>query len=314
MFENASAWQKSVLATVMAALMAACSFSSERDYPDAHLVPDEQGIYIVRGGELKRLDGNREWENETWAWRSSLPASTEFVIFHPSLQYEREEPGQSVRLGSVGWVRSQISPDGDILPNTSSRWGVPKGELYAVPIILQPVAGRGDVLRVTPREPLKDGLYSLQLRKGSTDRSARFGVNWPSLDQNQYAASHCIDRYVNAIGGGDDYRPCEEQQLIVAKGLRVYLVNPRNEQIDGVDTLVVQGVVVNTSQRQRPVPPLTAEVEGPDGTILKQWTFTPSVNELAPGQSVSFQTRLAGPPDGTKTVRVKFGQTVASSG
>jgi hypothetical protein len=311
MFESASTRQKSVLAAIMAALVAGCSFSSGHDYPDAHLVPDEEGIYLVRGGELMRLDGDREWENETWAWRSSLPANTEFVIFDPSLQYELEQPGQSVRLGEVAWVRSQISSEGDILPNTGSRWAVPKGELFAVPITLQPVAGRGDVLRVTPREPLEDGLYSIQLRKGGTNKSARFGVNWPVLDHNQYAASHCTDIYIGAVGKGDDYRPCEEQQLIVAKGLRVYLVNPRNEQVDGVDTLVVQGIVVNTSGRPRPVPPLTAEVEGPDGTILKQWTFNPSANELAPGQSVSFQTQLTGPPDGTKTVRVKFGQTVA---
>lgn len=315
MFDFDFAWRKPVLAAAAATLVTACSFSSEPDYPDAHLVPEDEGIYFVHRGELKRLDGDREWEDESWPWRSSLPANAEFVIFHPSLNYEQEVPGQSVRLGNVGWVRSQISSsDGEILPNTGSRWGVPNSELFQVPVDLQPVAGRGDVVRVTPLEPLQDGLYSLQIRKAGADKTARIGVNWSSVDHDRYAASHCVDRYIGATGEADGYKPCEEQQLIVAEGLRVYLVNPRNEQIDGVDTLVVQGIVVNTSEHPRSVPPLTAEVEGADGTILKQWTFTPSASELAPGQGVSFQTQLSGPPNGTKSVRVKFGETVASSG
>src|SRR5690606_21193714 len=65
-------------------LLAACSSAgpSAVQIP----VPESQGIYaIVDSDELQRLDGNPEWERETWGNRSDLRADQQFVIYDPIL-------------------------------------------------------------------------------------------------------------------------------------------------------------------------------------------------------------------------------------
>lgn len=304
---------KSLLRTqaipVVASLFVAACGSSTVD-PEAYLIPDEPGLYAVRDGELKRLNGNREWETETWSWRSRLSSDAEFVASHPSLA---QTNGGGVGLYKVGWVRSDISADGEIQPIVKgSRWAVAKTQEFEVPLMLDRVAGRADVIHAVPRQPLEDGLYSLQLRAGATSKNARIGINWPQLDHDRYAAKQCVDRYREAQG--PQLRACDQQhQLLLGKNLRVHLVKPTREIVDGTQTLVIRGVLANSGQQPRQTPPLTAELKDGSGQVLKRWQFAPDVATIRPGDSVPFETRVEAPPSGTKTVNVRFGSTLTSS-
>lgn len=294
-----------------ALLLAGCS-SSSYEYPDAHLVPEKPGLYAVRNDELKRLDGDREWENETWKWRSDLPSNVEFVVYDPSIKRDDTSADDTVNLYRVGWLRSEIGADGSIQPIVKgSRWVVPEADVTRVPLAIDHVAGREDVIRATPRESLSEGLYSLQIRSDRVSKNARVGVDWPALNHDDYAASHCFDRY-RGMGEGQ-LRPCGRQhELLLGRDLQLHLVKPYRQTVNGVDQMVIQGVLANSGKQPRRVPPLTAELKDDTGQIIKSWRFVPEADQLAPGESVSFETVVNAPPSGTKTVTVNLGRTMTS--
>lgn len=314
MFARSLQWKRSCVAALAAVALAACT-SNTRLEREARLVPDDPGLYAVVGGEeLMRLDGDREWENETWQRRSSLRSHTNFVLRDPRIATIQGPLNESIRLTRVAWVRSRISDTGDIMPNTGSRWNVPQGGLFDVPVDLRHLAARQDTVIAIPGQPLADGLYSLRLNTRDGHRYARIGVNWPSVDHDRYAARNCVDEYLDTTGQGAEFHPCEnQQQLIVAKGLQLHLVKPRVEATGDGKRLVVQGIVVNTTDRERTIPPLMAKVIGTDNTVIREWTFHAAPAALQAGDSTSFETVLEDPPDGTKTVNVRFSQTLTSS-
>lgn len=292
--------------------LAGCGSSSYERSADAHLVPDEPGIYaVVEDDRLRRLNGDREWENETWAWRSNLPRDVEFVVYDPNMPADASKQ-QGVSLHRVGWLRSEIDSTGDIRPIVrGSRWVVPETKASSVPLVIDNVAGRQDVVRATPRQSLDDGLYSLQLRAPRVSQNARIGVNWSSMDHDRYAARNCVDRYLGT--DGDRLRPCGRQhEFLMGKDLQLHLVKPYRKTVDGVDRMVIQGVLANDGKQSRRVPPLTAELKNSAGQVIKTWRFVPEADRLAPGESVSFETMVEAPPAETETVTVNFGRTMTS--
>jgi hypothetical protein len=64
---------------------------------------------------------------------------------------------------------------------------------FHVPLQYAPVGERNDAVEAKPREELKPGLYSLQLRAGEVRRTARVGVEWNEVDQQAYARRNCVD-------------------------------------------------------------------------------------------------------------------------
>lgn len=301
-----------VVASAATLLLAGCG-SSSQTFPDAHLVPEEPGFYAVHNNQLmKRLDGDREWESETWKWRSDLPADVEFVVYDANIKNSGKPKHELVRLHRVGWLRSEIDADGNIQPIVKgNRWVVPETEVTRVPLTVDNVAGRADVIRATPGKPLSDGLYSLQLRSGRGSKNSRIGVNWPALDHDKYAGRNCFDRYAGLQG--ERLRPCGRQhEFMMARDLRLHLVKPRRQTVNGVDRMVVQGVLANSGKDPRQVPPLTGELKDGNGQVIKTWRFIPEADSLAPGESVSFETVVESPPPDTKTVTVNFGRTMTS--
>ena len=105
----------------------------------------------------------------------------------------------------------------------------------------------------------------------------------------------------------------ESSSLYSALGLKVNargidIVNPadRVEKEDGQFVLVVTGRLVNITQRELTVPPLSVVLTDDDKRSLYQWSFSPGASILKPGEGVDFRTRLSSPPAGVKHLEIRF--------
>lgn len=305
---------RSPLVLVLLAGLAGCSGWSGL-FGGREPVPGETGLYALVGprddASLQRLNGAREWELETWRKRSDLEPGIGFAIRHPALAKERRPPEQVIHLRRVAWVRSTISADGQIRPVQGERWAVPELQSFEVALKFQPAKNREDVVYATPTAPLKPGIYSLELDAGATPVRARLGVRWPSVDQNAYSAATCVDRYE---GRSPRHLPCAEQKPVAAANvLRFHLVDPELRGGEQGQVLVVKGVVVNTSKREQPVPPLEAQLRTANGAVLTRWQFDSGIGALQPGASASFRTELQAPPAGGHTVYVAPAQATQTT-
>lgn len=179
--------------------LSACAGSREPSYP----IPDEPGLYALTSDEtLHRLDGDREWEVETWPERSSMPIGLEFVVSDPALV--GRPAGTSIELWKVAWVRSEINADNQAMPIEGSPWAVAPLEPFRVPFRYESPPDQRDVVHIVPTPPLQPGLYALRIVNPGA-RQARVGVGWSSIDQRWYSAANCVDRYA---AEGNAYRTC----------------------------------------------------------------------------------------------------------
>jgi hypothetical protein len=267
-------------------------------------VPRDVGLYAAQEGRLQRLDGNREWEMKTWAERSNLSPDVEFVIRHPQLQAAAGRLEDMIHLRRVAWVRSEISQEGDILPVDGNQWADAEIDALRVPVRVETHGRQGEAVRVIPEQRLERGLYALQVRSAAAQLNARVGVRWDAVDRRAYSAANCVDRYP---GDAVRYRPCAEQEhALASRWLRVHLVDPEMREVSGQQSLIVKGVVVNTSQRARRVPMLEAQLRSADGEVIKRWQFDAATAELQPGASARFRSELPNPPPGARNIHVTF--------
>jgi hypothetical protein len=91
-----------------------------------------------------------------------------------------------------------------------------------------------------------------------------------------------------------------------AQGLDFADVQHVNQTEDGQPVLVITGKLVNVSGRRQDVPSLRVTLRDDKKKDVYDWTFHPSGAPLAPGQSVSFHTRLSNPPGATQMVEIHF--------
>ena len=75
---------------------------------------------------------------------------------------------------------------------------------------------------------------------------------------------------------------------------------------DGPPVIVVEGTVANVSNRPREVPRLKAVVRSAAQQDLKNWTFTPGVLVLLPGETANFHAELSDPPRGATNLEIRF--------
>ena len=308
MYTNADRLLRGVATILLVASVSGCSWIGLGGSKDA--APGDTGLYAAHSGELQRLDGDREWEMQTWETRSNLSPGTELVVRHPDLVNAGDALREMIRLRRVAWVRSEITQEGDIVPVEGSTWAVADVDELRVPFRVETYDSDAQTVRVIPENRLERGLYSLQLRTGSNTLSARLGIDWNSVDRRQYSAAHCVDRY---LGATVRYRPCSEQeQALASRWLRIHLVDPEMREALGQQKLIVQGVVVNTSERKRRVPTLEAQLRSTEGEVLKTWRFDPVSAELDPGTSTRFRSEIPDPPPTTSNVHVTFSSGGAS--
>lgn len=90
------------------------------------------------------------------------------------------------------------------------------------------------------------------------------------------------------------------------RGLAFDHVTTAEEQRNGVNILVVQGTIASTSRRPVSVPRLRFSVRSDGGHEIYAWTALPNRSRLAPGETMSFRSRLASPPPEARTIAVRF--------
>jgi len=92
---------------------------------------------------------------------------------------------------------------------------------------------------------------------------------------------------------------------MVGAGLELRDVSSTRRE-DGPPAILVEGVVANVSNRPREVPRLKAVVRSAAHQDLKNWTFTPGVLVLLPGETAKFKAELGDPPRGATDLAITF--------
>lgn len=313
--DSMPAWRGMALAMVLSGAIAAasgCAWSRANNPGDNQWissVPEDQGMYAYTGEGLVRLDGDVEWEKKTWERRSNLPPNSELIIRDAELA---GSDGNAVGLRRVAWLRSTINDSGEITPATGNKWVSAPLATLEVPLdYVETTRSDPDLVHLRPQQPLEPGLYALYAETAEGSRNARFGVAWPETDKDAYAASVCVDRYA---GAETAYRRCQEQNLAGAGDqLQIYLVRPEKRDSSAGRSMVISGVILNSSSRAQPVPLLTAELRNAQGQALTSWRFKADSTELEPGQSTSFRTEVGRTSHQVHSVNVNFASTQASN-
>ena len=91
-----------------------------------------------------------------------------------------------------------------------------------------------------------------------------------------------------------------------ADGLRIAQIESERVQGGNGAVLLVRGVIENTIENSRTVPALQAVLVDEAGTELHRWRVAAVSTVLDAGQSTSFESWLAEPPEGAARVSVGF--------
>jgi predicted Zn finger-like uncharacterized protein len=101
--------------------------------------------------------------------------------------------------------------------------------------------------------------------------------------------------------------------LFAAVGLPVNLRNLKfdnvritKDTIDGANTLVIEGMIVNTIGKPAEVPRLRFAARNTSGQEVYTWTALPTRSILGAGESLEFSSRLVSPPADANDVMVRF--------
>jgi predicted Zn finger-like uncharacterized protein len=101
--------------------------------------------------------------------------------------------------------------------------------------------------------------------------------------------------------------------LYAAIGLPVNVVGLEFEQSrtlsslrDGKAVLRISARIRSTATRPVAVQPVLVSLLNGAGATIYEWTVTPAVPELAPGEFIEFATEVNAPPDGATLVRLSF--------
>lgn len=91
-----------------------------------------------------------------------------------------------------------------------------------------------------------------------------------------------------------------------APTLTVGDIHARRMPLNGQSVLFVEGVLHYSGAKARKTPGLRLALVGQDGRALYSWTAKAARADLAPGDDVAFQTRLAAPPETFKSITIAF--------
>ena len=201
---NRTVITRGAIALFLAFGLSACASSNSSSTRQvSYPVPDSPGIYAYTSkNDFRRIDGDPNWEASTWPERANLPSNVRFVVNDPALA--NRSPNSTLELWRVAWVRSEVNPNNQAMPLAGTEWALAPVSPYSVPARFESPSNNPSVVSVVPTAPLAPGLYALRINEPGA-RQARVGVGWDSLDQRQYAAANCVDRY---LGEGGIYRPC----------------------------------------------------------------------------------------------------------
>jgi predicted Zn finger-like uncharacterized protein len=165
-------------------------------------------------------------------------------------------------------------------------------------------------------------------RRQQTDFSRRQQSLYNSLPRakaRRLARYAALGALVVVFGGGLLFRDAIVTQFpqlaapYAAIGLPVNIVGLRFTDVrtlesmqSGAEVLVVDGSVESVSGGPLDVPPVVVTLLDRQGNSLYAWSVTPKASRLRPGEAVSFETRLTGPPDNAAKVHLTFGSGSAA--
>ena len=90
------------------------------------------------------------------------------------------------------------------------------------------------------------------------------------------------------------------------RGLVFANMRTTGEMHEGVSVLIIEGAVLNVTDRTIEVPRLRFAVRNRAGHEVYAWTSVTGRSILAPGETAAFRTRLASPPPDARDVIVRF--------
>src|SRR5690606_354218 len=91
-----------------------------------------------------------------------------------------------------------------------------------------------------------------------------------------------------------------------ATGLRFADVTLTRQAINGRDTVIVEGRILNSSSSALPVPPLLAALRDASGRTVESWIEPLDRSELAAGASMTFRTTRNDLPAAAQRLAVSF--------
>jgi predicted Zn finger-like uncharacterized protein len=92
-------------------------------------------------------------------------------------------------------------------------------------------------------------------------------------------------------------------------GLDIRHVDLQHLIVDGHKVIAVKGEVTNVSGTERKIPWLRFGLRSNDNVEVYHWTLDTEVRPLRPGESTSFVTRLASPPETARNLEIRFART-----
>lgn len=99
------------------------------------------------------------------------------------------------------------------------------------------------------------------------------------------------------VGLGDD---------TLGAGLSINDVKSSRESIGGKDVLVVRGLIVNVSKRERPVPMLELRLSDLDGKLVQSEQTSPLKKRLTVGDKIGFKIQVENPSALARKLEVTF--------
>lgn len=89
---------------------------------------------------------------------------------------------------------------------------------------------------------------------------------------------------------------------VTGQGLKIVLVDPVRRD----SGLLIQGVVINSSNHPQTVPTMGGSLEDHAGQEVWRWVFEPPVRQLAPGERANFKTEVRPVPTDVARATVAF--------
>ena len=89
-------------------------------------------------------------------------------------------------------------------------------------------------------------------------------------------------------------------------GLDIRHVEQQNTIVDGAHVLLIKGEISNSTDSVRKIPSMRFALHGDDAKELYVWTLDTSSRPLRPGETTSFTTRVASPPELGKNLQIRF--------
>ena len=89
-------------------------------------------------------------------------------------------------------------------------------------------------------------------------------------------------------------------------GLDIRHVEQQNTIVDGAHVLMIKGEISNSTDSVRKIPSLRFALHAENSNELYVWTLDTASRPLRPGETTSFTTRVASPPELAKNLKIRF--------